>query len=530
MGAEKAHFHWADEVAGELEGRGKKHVVETGTSISGVPHVGNASDVIRGDAVRKALAERNIDVELIWIADDGDPFRKVPRGMESLQDFLGFPVYDIPDPYKCHKNFVDHFAKPFISDLEKFGVRPRVYSGIELYRTGSLLGEIKTAFKQRSKIREILNQFRKTPLSEDYLPWSPVCHKCGRISTAKPLSWDNGNLISYECSGVDAETQSEALKEVNGCGHKGISDITKGEGKLPWRVEWAARWHYFKVTCEPFGKEHATVGGSYDTSKLISKKVFDWEPPYPVIYEFFTLNGEKISSSKGNVITLSDWLEICEPEVLKFFMYKRLQKQRDIKLDMVPNMVDEYDIGERIFFNLEQESAESEDKFKRMYEFSQVEKPELLQVPYTLCSMLAQIPNVDLNRVVKQLESTGHQKFSMEKLKQRIAVAGNWVAKYGPEHLKFTLLENPSEVLNDINAQQSEGLCTLVDELDKQWTPEAFHKLIYQTARGIGIEPNSLFEAIYLSLIKKRKGPKAAALILSLDKDFVKKRFTFFKQ
>jgi lysyl-tRNA synthetase class 1 len=118
----------------------------------------------------------------------------------------------------------------------------------------------------------------------------------------------------------------------------------------------------------------------------------------------------------------------------------------------------------------------------------------------------------------------------MEKLEYRIKVAGNWVAKHGPEHLKFTLLENPSEVSSVIDVKQAKGLRVLAGELDKQWTPEEFHKVIYQTARNIGIEPNSLFEAIYLSLIKKRRGPKAAALILSLDKDFVKKRFTFFKQ
>ena len=115
--------------------------------------------------------------------------------------------------------------------------------------------------------------------------------------------------------------------------------------------EWAARWSLFKVTCEPFGKEHATVGGSYDTSKIISKKIFDWEPPEPVVYEFFTLNGEKISSSKGNVITLADWLMIAEPETLKYFMYKRLQKQRDIDLKRIPNLADEYDEVEREFYD-----------------------------------------------------------------------------------------------------------------------------------------------------------------------------------
>lgn len=517
------HFHWADEVAVELESRGGSHVVETGTSISGVPHIGNASDVIRGDAVRKVLAERGVDVKLIWIADDGDPFRKTPKGIESLHKYLGFPVYDIPDPHGCHKNFVEHFAKPFVEDLNSFGVRPKVYSSLELYRSGKLLPEIRVALAKRGEIASILNQFRKEPLGSDFIPWNPICEKCGKISTTKAVSID-GDLINYVCSDVEVSDSP-----VRGCGHKGVSDIKKGSGKLPWRVEWAARWHHFKVTCEPFGKEHATLGGSYDTSSIISKNIFNWQPPHPVVYEFFTLNGEKISSSKGNVITLSDWLAICEPEVLKFFMYKRLQKQRDIKLDMIPNLVDEYDQGERIYFDLEEESAESEDRLKRMYLLSQVGDPQLLQIPFTLCAVLAQLPNVDFKRVSERLEAMGYERFSMKRLENRVRVAGNWAVRFAPEHLRFTILENPKEVSGLIDLKQAEALSALAEEVEKQWTPEAFHKVIYQTARRLGLEPNSLFEAIYHALIKKEKGPKAAALILSLDRDFVKKRFTFFK-
>ena len=97
---QEEHRHWADGVAEELLKRTGKQVLETGTSISGIPHIGNASDVIRADAIRKTLDGKAAEVELIWVADDSDPFRKVPRGMESLKDYLGFPVKDIPDPLR----------------------------------------------------------------------------------------------------------------------------------------------------------------------------------------------------------------------------------------------------------------------------------------------------------------------------------------------------------------------------------------------------------------------------------------------
>lgn len=516
--------HWADKYAEKLMERSKENVIETGTSISGIPHIGNASDVIRGDAIRKVLEEKGVKVKFIWIADDLDPFRKIPKEMESLKEYLGYPVIDMPDPYKCHENFVDHFVEPFLSDLKEFGAEPKVYSGAEIYRKGILYDEIKLAIKKRKEIREILNKFRKLPLNEDYIPWKPICSECGRISTTRVIGWDGKDTVSYECKSliIDASIIKGLL--VNGCGHKGESKISEGQGKLPWRVEWAARWHHFKVTCEPLGKEHAAAGGSFWTAKEICEKVFKWKSPIPVIYEFFTLNGDKISSSKGNVITLSEWLHICEPEVLKFFMYKRLMKQRDINLSSIPNLVDEYDEAERVYFNLEEGSS----KAMRRYELSQISKPKPLQVPFTLCTTLAQIiPDLNLEKIEKKLSEMGYENFDNERLRKRLELARNWIKKYGPEYLRFELVPDPDarEIYEKLEEKQKEALGKLVKELDRKWSPEGLHKRIYEISRSIDLMPEKLFEAIYLVLIGKKKGPKAASFILSLNKEFVQGRF-----
>lgn len=496
--------------------KGKQHVIATGTSISGIPHIGNASDVIRGDAVRKLLEEKNAKVQFIWIADDSDPFRSVPKGMELLKDFLGFPVYDIPDPKKCHKNFVEHFAVPFLEELKTYGVEPKHYSAREIYKTGKLVEEIKTALDKKSTITKILNEYREHPLPEEYIPWNAICSKCGRISTTKATGWDNKKIVSYVCES-NPEEKEKGLT-VKGCGHVGESDITKGQGKLPWRVEWAARWKHFKVTCEPLGKDHASAGGSYETSKKISEEVFGWTAPYPVIYEFLLLNGEKISSSKGNVITLAQWNEIGEPEVLKFLFYKRLEKQRDVDLTRVPNMTDEYDEAE----------VSSDEKLKLMYKLSQIGKPKKLQVPFTLCATLSQIvPDLNFKIIKKRIEDMGFENFDDERLKARLQRSKNWVEKYGPDYLRFKILENPDEVKNKLNEKQKEGLKKLIPELDKKQTPEELHKKIYETARGIGINPNELFTAIYLALIGKERGPKAAMFLLTLEKKFVQERFKY---
>lgn len=528
------NVHWADKFVDKLLERGREHVIETGTSISGIPHVGNASDVIRGDAIRKVLEEKGARVKFIWIADDSDPFRKIPMGMESLREYLGYPVRDIPDPYGCHGSFVDHFVEPFLSDLKKFGVEPRAYSGTEIYREGILYDEIKLAIKKRKEIREILNKFRKLPLNEDYIPWTPICSKCGKISTTRVTGWDGEDTVFYKCTGIDPTSNiikssyaaSEDIRKalVLGCRNEDESKISEGRGKLPWRVEWAARWKHFGVTCEPLGKEHATAGGSFWTAKEICKEVFKFEPPIPVMYEFFTLNGEKISSSKGNVITLGDWLKICEPEVLKFFMYKRLMKQRDINLSTIPNLVDEYDEAERVYFNLEEGSS----KARRRYELSQIYEPKLLQIPFTLCTTLAQIvPDLNLEKIVKKLSEMGYENFDNERLRKRLRLSKNWVETYGPEYLRFELVSDleAREIYERLEERQKEALERLVKELDKKWSPKELHKRIYEISRGMDLKPEKLFEAIYLVLIGKKKGPRAASFILSLDKEFVRGRF-----
>ena len=381
--------------------------------------------------------------------------------------------------------------------------------------------EIKIALEKSKDIVAILNKFRTTPLPEDHIPWTPICAGCGRISTAKAYE-RNGTKVKYVC-----KTTKVTGGEAEGCGFEGEADALKGMGKMPWRVEWAARWHHFKVTCEPLGKEHAAAGGSFWTSIEVSKEIFGWEPPLPVIYEFFTLNGEKISSSRGNVITLSEWESICEPEVLKFLMYKRLNKQRDINLSTIPVLVDEYDEAERFFFGTG-DLNEDAVKAKRSYELSQVGDARFLQVPFTLCTTLSQIvPDLDIERISKKLAALGYKSFDHEMLERRLTLSKNWVDSFGPENLKFKLLadEDSSKEYAKLDVKQKEALEKLYGELNANYTPEQFHKRIYETARGIGLKPDMLFEAIYKVFIGKSKGPKAASFILTLDKDFVEKRF-----
>ncbi len=507
-------MHWSDDIVEALKARGGDHVIETGTSISGIPHLGNASDVIRGDCVRKACVDAGLSASLIWVADDSDPFRKVPVGMEELSDYLGFPVKDIPAPGGAEGSLVSHLADPFLEDLKAYGIEPVRYSGTDLYRSGALLDQIKIAFSKRDKVREILNKFRRDELPSDWVPWTPICSVCGRISTTKVTSV-SGLKASYIC-----ETTDISGGTAQGCGHEGVSDAETGMGKLPWRVEWAARWAHFAVTCEPFGKDHAVAGASYETSSIISEEIFGWKAPVPVVYEFFTLNGAKISSSKGNVLTLSDWLAIAEPEVLKYFMYKRLAKARDINLRMLPNLVDEYDICEREWF------SKGNDYNKiRMYELSQVTEPAYLNVPFTLCGVLSQVANDD--ELAPKVSAMGYEGFDEKRLAERVRLAGKWVSTYGPEYLRFKIHDDKTAwaTFNALPDTHKIALKKLAELVGTVTDPKVMHKSIYETARGEGIDPKELFTSIYQVLIGKEKGPKAAAFLQSLGKEMLERKF-----
>jgi lysyl-tRNA synthetase class 1 len=147
-------------------------------------------------------------------------------------------------------------------------------------------------------------------------------------------------------------------------------------------------------------------------------------------------------------------------------------------------------------------------------------------VPYTLCAVLAQvIPHSDSKAIKAKVDGMGYRDYDLKRVEARVRLSGEWVKKYGPDYLVFDLKVDTSKFHESLTELQKKALSLIALELDKSWTPETFHKRIYALSREIGLEPAETFKAIYLTLIGKEKGPKAAAFILSLEKDFVRERF-----
>lgn len=332
-------MHWIDQVAKALLHKHREHVIASGISVSGHIHIGNCNDVFIADGIRRAVEEQGGKAEAIWYADDFDPMRRVPWPLsEDYKKYLGMPYISIPSPDPNYRDFVDYFSRHFIESLDDFGINVKVYSGSEVYKSGRMTELIRTSLEKADEIREILNRYREKPLPEDWLPYDAVCSNCGKLATTRAYAWHD-NFVSYICEGTDY---------ADGCGHKSEADYARGEGKLTWRVEWPARWKLLGVTGEPFGKDHAVVGGSYDTGKLIAERVFGYDAPYPVPYEWVSLKGKSMSSSKGVVFTLPQWLEIAEPELLRYFMFRsKPMKAKDFDPGLpLLDFYDEYDLME----------------------------------------------------------------------------------------------------------------------------------------------------------------------------------------
>ncbi len=531
---------WADQLAKTILERKRfryldkktprfnKYVVKTSASLSGVLHIGRLGDTIRGESVVRALKDLGVKTEFIWVAEDMDPLRKVPKGVpEKYKEYIGMPVTDIPDPEGCHRSYAEHHLSNYFEVLDKFvSVKMKKFSMREEYKKGSFRPFIKTIIEKINLVKEIQNKYRKEPLSPNWSPWRPICENCGKIITTKILGFEKGK-VQYKCE--DYKFKKFTAK---GCGFEGENNPLKGEGKLLWKGEWAAQWVRWKVVSEGAGKEYQVPGSAFWINAEIVEKVFDFPAPEPIFYEHLMINGEKMSASLGNVIYPKDWLEVAEPELLRFFYNKKLMKTRSFSWNYLPNLYDEYDTHAKVYFNLIKIENEKERKhMKRLYEISNLEKPKKpILVPYSFASIIGQIFSKNLEKAIKVLKRTGHLKKitnkELEDVKKRLKLAANWAEKYAPEQYKIRVLEKPKkEILNKLTEKEKRGLRIFGKELEKELSEKEIHEKIKEISNKLGIEPKDFFKSAYLVLLGKDSGPKLADFILILGKEKIAKIF-----
>ncbi|RLF40092.1 MAG: lysine--tRNA ligase, partial [Thermoplasmata archaeon] len=182
--------HWADVVVEKLAAKGGRHVLATAITPSGPIHVGNLREILTTEAIYRALKERGVDAELLYIGDTFDPLRKVyPFLPPSYEKYIGMPLSDIPCPCGAHENYAAHFLEPFFESLKEIGIRPRKEYAHEMYRSGRYNEAIKLALDNAETIREIMKRVAKRELPSSWMPFNVKCSSCGRL---------DGEITSYE--------------------------------------------------------------------------------------------------------------------------------------------------------------------------------------------------------------------------------------------------------------------------------------------------------------------------------------------
>ncbi|MBP2143492.1 lysyl-tRNA synthetase class 1 [Methanococcus voltae] len=534
-------MYWADATAEKIikkrDRQGiEEYVVSSGITPSGHIHVGNARETLTADGIHQGLKKAGKKSKLIFVADDYDPLRKLyPFLTEEYTKYIGMPLSEIPCPEGCCNSYAEHFLNPYLNSLKDLGIEITTYRASECYKAGMYNDAIIKALDNRLKIKEILDGFRKEPLADDWYPLNVVCEKCGKMINTKILGYNSEDkTITYVCSD---------------CGFENTVQPFDGIGKLPWRVDWPARWQIFGVTAEPMGKDHGASGGSYDTGVKISRMVYGYVPPEKMIYEWIQLKvGDKavpMSSSAGVVFAVKDWNEICHPEILRFLLVRsKPSKHIDFDLKGIPNIVDDYDELERKYFELiEKQKNNPEEEINtndldkiRLYEVVTANIPEKLpvQVAYKFCSIIAQIAiadneEIDMERAYDILSRNGYNveeftEFDKTRLIARLEMSKNWAKNYG-EKLIINTKEQAKMEYEKLSDAQKEWVNTFIARFEALETQEItamnLHELIYEVANSLELDPKEAFGASYAMLLSKKYGPKLGSFLASLNREKV---------
>ncbi|MDZ7849764.1 MAG: lysine--tRNA ligase [Halodesulfurarchaeum sp.] len=521
---------WADAVADLILERDPSEpiVIKGGISPSGVPHFGNMNEIVRGYFVAEVLRERGYEVRQVFTSDDRDPLRKLPRKLASLDGEivdlgdvnagalgrnLGKPYTDIPDPFGCCDSYGAHFAALVERSAVLLDIPVEMISNTERYEDGSFEPITENLLERREQAREVLSAYQDK-VDADYVPFNPICEDCGKVTeTVTDVDLEAGT-VEYRCTDMEAGEQV-----IEGCGHEGRATLR--EGKLPWRFEWPAQWQLLGVDHEPFGKDHAE--GSWPSGVDIARSVLDHEPPVPMVYEWFTLDGEAFSSSAGNVILVSEVLEFLEAPVVRYFFSKDPRKARDFSIEYADQLVAEFDRLEATYFGETDAEAGERERAERVYPHLVDEiRPERVRIPFSFAAVLGMTDDPALREEIARRE--GHipedaPEWAVEDALARVEHAREWARRTDNAFNYDLKRESMPEV--EIDESTAAALASLADFIERGATPEEIQGEIYETARRHDIEVSDFFETGYRLFFDQPEGPKLGTFLGKLDAEFV---------
>ena len=470
-----------------------KITLQTGYGPSGLPHIGTFAEVARTTMMVNAI-KKIIDfpTEIITFSDDMDGLRKIPDNVpnkEMLEKNLHKPLTSIPDPFNKYKSFGEHNNEMLKEFLNKFKFNYVFKSSTDIYKKGLFNSSLLLVLEKYEKIKEIVLPTLGKERQMTYSPFLPVCPVSGHV---------------LEVPVIEIKKKEGKIIYLNG-DKKIETEVINGKCKLQWKVDWAMRWYTFDVDYEMYGKdliESATL--SSKICKILGKK-----SPNGFAYEMFLdEKGEKISKSKGNGITIEQWLNYASPESLSLYMYQNPKRAKKLYADVVPKAVDEY-------LSCIDKFTEQDDKQRLLNPVWHIHNgnppKEKSIMPFSVLLNLVGTSNATDKSILWKF---------IKRYKKDIQVSDHPILDSLVDYaLKyFADIVKPNKKYKKPNEKEKKALQDLVKRLENckaEIDPEAIQTIVYSVGKDNGYHENlrEWFKAIYEIIFGDQDGPRMGFFI-----------------
>ncbi len=514
---------WADRISKEIIDSKKysPYWVDDMFTPSGFAHIGSLRGPLVHDLVYKALKNAGEKPKFTYILNDFDPIDGLSSDLQDeFSKFLGFPLRSVSWRDEKFESFADYFASDMKNTLKKLGVEPEYLSSWDMYHQGKFNEAIKLVLDNAEVIQDIYHEVSGSKKKEQgWYPLQVICQNCNKLGTTRVYGWD-GETVAYKC-------EPEMVTWAKGCDSEGRISPFDGNGKLPWKVDWPAHWMVLGVTIEGAGKDHSVAGSSRDVARQLCKRVFQIQEPFNLPYEFLTIGGKKMGSSKGLGLKAHALFDILPAEVGRF-LYCRSDYRQEVDFELfetmsIPDLFDEYDRCYQSFIDGSDENLARAFILSQIGELPPKEKtflPRFIDVVNYV-----QQPTIDIEEKFTEIKGLELNNIEKKLLDERIKYAKVWLKKYAPEKYRFQMTDKLPGGAVELSKQQKEYLIKIIELLQQDLPAEDLQTKLYELSKEEGIETKKAFAAIYLSIIGKQSGPKAGWLLKQYSSDKIIERF-----
>lgn len=494
-----------------LAGVERKHdyvLLETGFGPSGLPHIGTFGEVARTSWVQQALERMSGKAtKLFAFSDDMDGMRGIPDNVpnpELLKEHLGKPLSDVPDPFGEQDSFAGYSNAKLCSFLDSFGFDYEFKSSRDQYRGGVFNEGLKLIVDRYDAVRDVVTKGLSEDNRQSWSPFQPVCESCGRVNTTRVMEvHGEDHSISYSCTrSFDAKQAGQKIP-VRGCGHEGRVSVTDGHVKVGWKVDWALRWYVLGVDYEMYGKD--LVDSAVVSSEIV--RILGGEPPATMQYEWFNdERGQSISKSKGNGLTIDQWLTYGPVESMSWYIYQSPHKAKKLHFDVIPKSVDDF-LQDRRRFGQDADNEEEQVNNPVFFvEQAKIKAGQTLNyesdVTYGLLLNLVSVLNTDDRQIIWEylIKYDPEARQNEQMLDSMIDCALRYYRDFVVPTKQFVAV--PEEMLGALDQFK-----TFLAEYEGS-SAEELQTACYEAGKSQGLKLGSWFKALYQLLLGQSQGPR----------------------